>query len=213
MKTTNGLQFKYASERGNAIEGYASRFGERDLHGDVIDAGAYTKTLNDLGTSGHRLPMLWAHEMGDLIGSWSELRQDDAGLYVVGTINQDVERGREALSLVKGGDLSGMSIGYRVPDEGAKWIEGARHLTAIDLMEVSLVAIPAAPRARVILKELAGLEDFAEVLRSAGVSRREAEFVARKSWPAIVAGDHSEIDIEQVLARLGAYAADRRSWR
>lgn len=207
MKMTTGLQFKFAG--GNSIEGYAARFGEKDLGGQTIEAGAFQESIAEIKASGHRLPMLWAHGPEDVVGSWHDLREHDAGLYAVGGINADVGRGREALSLVKGGDLSGLSIGYMVPPGGR---EGSS-LIEIKLLEISLVAIPMAPKARVTLKDFSGLEDYAAFLRSAGVSRREAEFMARKSWPVITAGDPPEIDFTKVLARLDAHAADRKSWR
>lgn len=209
MKTTHGLQFKFAGGGGNVIEGYAARFGEKDLGGDIIEAGAFTKSIAEIRASGHRLPMLWAHGQEDVVGSWHELREDDAGLYALGGVNADVGRGREAVSLVKGGDLSGLSIGYLVPPGGR---DGAS-LIEIKLLEISLVAVPLAPKARVALKDFSGLEDYAAFLRSVGVSRREAEFIARKSWPAITAADPPEIDFDKVLARLDAHAAARKSWR
>jgi hypothetical protein len=187
MKMTPGLQFKFAGGAGNAVEGYAARFGERDLGGDTIEAGAFSKTILEIQASGHRIPMLLAHAQEDVIGSWLELREDAAGLYAVGGINAEVQRGREALSLVKGGDLSGLSIGYQVPAGG----RDGGSLTEIKLLEISIVAVPMAPKARIALKDFDGLEDYAAFLRSAGVSRREAEFVARKSWPAIQAADQA----------------------
>lgn len=212
MKTTPGLQFKFANGD-NVIEGYAARFGEKDLGGDVIEPGAFTKTISAIRASGHWLPMLWAHEQADVVGSWRDLQEDEYGLRAVGQINNAVVRGREALSLVKGGDLSGLSIGYSVPSGGRSARDGSAHLTEINLLEISLVAVPMAPKARITLKDFDGLEDYAAFLRSAGVSRREAEFVARKSWPAITAGDTPEIDFDKVLMRLDAHAADRKSWR
>jgi hypothetical protein len=188
MKMTPGLQFKFANG-GNVIEGYAARFGEKDLGGDIIEPGAFSTSIADINSSGHRLPMLWAHAQEDVVGSWQDLREDDAGLFAVGTVNADVGRGREALALVKGADLSGLSIGYLVPAGGRDGL----HLTQIKLLEISLVAVPMAPKARIALKDFEGIEGFASFLRSAGVSRREAEFVARKSWPAINAGDQPDI--------------------
>jgi HK97 family phage prohead protease len=201
VKTTHGLQFKFA-DGGNAIEGYAARFGEKDLASDIIAPGAFAKSLAELQAAGHRLPMLWAHDQSETVGSWAELREDEAGLYAVGAINPDVERGREALSLIKGGDLSGLSIGYQVARGGRTDKEGVSYLTEIKLLEISIVAVPAASKARIVLKDFTALEDFAAFLRSTGVSRREAEFVARKSWPAITAGPESEPSYRPVITRL-----------
>jgi len=176
--------FKFAGN-GSQIEGYASVFGERDLVGDVVAAGAYGKSLGALKSAGRPLPMLWAHSQEDVIGSWSEMNEDAVGLYVRGAINTDVEKGREALALVRKGDLSGLSIGYVVPEGGATRVGGTVYLTEIKLLEVSVVAVPAAENARIVLKDFSDLGKFADFLQGVGVSRREAEFVARKAWPGL----------------------------
>src|SRR2546421_663416 len=103
--------------------------------------------------------------------------------------------------------------GYAAPAGGRTVRDGAANLSEIRLMEISLVAVPMAPKARITLKDFDGLDDYTAFLRSAGISRREAEFVARKSWPAITAGETPEIDFDAVARRLDAYAAERKSWR
>lgn len=187
--------FKFAGN-GSEIEGYASVFGERDLVDDVVAAGAYRKSLDALKAAGRPLPMLWAHSQEDVIGSWSEMREDSIGLFVRGAINTDVEKGREALALVRKGDLSGLSIGYLVPEGGATRVGKTTYLTEIKLLEVSIVAVPANESARIVLKDFADLGKFADFLQSVGVSRREAEFVARKAWPSIAQTETIEPDYQ-----------------
>ena len=174
------------------IEGWAARFNELDAVNDRIAPGAFAKSLAVIASSGHRLPMLMSHRQEEPIGSWHDFLETAEGLYARGKINTAVARGGEALALVKSGDLSGLSIGYAVPD-GARTRnrDGSFTLHEINLLEVSLVAIPAASRARVTLKDFGDLSGFADFLRTAGVGRREAEFIARKAWPAI-AGDEPE---------------------
>lgn len=204
MKTTPGLRFKkFVAVEDGIVEGYAARFNERDLAGDVITAGAFTRSIRDIERSGHRLPLLLGHESSEVLGSWSELREDSSGLWAVGTINTDVERGREVLSLVKRGDLSGLSIGFAIPDGGRTIRNGVPHLTEITLLEISLVAIPAAPLARVSLKDLSDLSEFSELLRYAGAPRREAELIARKSFPALQSNDDAE-HLDHVAAGIEA---------
>ena len=59
----------------------------------------------------------------------------------------DTEEGRRAAPLLRSGRLSGLSFGYRVRE--AKQEDGARELFDLDLVEVSLVARPMQPKARV----------------------------------------------------------------
>jgi HK97 family phage prohead protease len=201
MRTTVPVKFKFVSDGAATIAGYASIFGERDLAGDVVDANAFATSLKEISAAGHRLPMLWAHQQTDTIGSWSVLREDSVGLYAEGSINTAVEKGREALALVKAGDLSGLSIGYQVAGTGREVKDGIPHLTKVKLLEISLVAVPAAPKARITLKDFGDLAAYAEFLQSGGLPRREAEYVARKSWPAITATEEDFTPLLRTIDR------------
>lgn len=219
MTTTNlkylpAASFKFVGS-GNEVEGYASIFGERDLGGDIVTAGAFTKSIAKIKQAGRRLPMLWSHRQEDVVGSWTDVQQDSVGLHVRGLINQEVDRGREALALVKGGDLSGLSIGYLVPFGARTVTAGNAYLTQVKLLEISLVAVPMGENARIILKDMGGVGAFSEFLQSVGVSRREAEWVARKSWPAISKTDPVEDDdpgIKNLLAEVKAARIDINKW-
>lgn len=117
--------------------GYLSVFGNEDSYGDVVDKGAFTKTLSEQGAT---FPMLWQHDSAEPIGVMSGV-QDDRGLFVKGALNMDVARAREAYALLKQGAIRGLSIGY----VAVKWaMEGAtRHLQEIKLYEGSVVTFPA----------------------------------------------------------------------
>jgi uncharacterized protein len=133
------------------ITGYASLFGAADQGGDVVEKGAYAASLRRLTANGGRVKMLWQHDPAEPIGVWEEVREDARGLWVKGRILTDVARGREAAALIAAGAIDGLSIGYRTikarKDDGGK-----RHLTELDLWEVSLVTFPMLPTARVAAK-------------------------------------------------------------
>jgi hypothetical protein len=200
MRTTPGIQFKFAG--GDAsVSGYASVFNESDLSGDVVSPGAFSQTIKEIEASGHALPMLVGHDQNSVVGSWRELSEDAVGLFVSGRINSDVSRAREILSLVRNKDLSGLSIGFQTPPDGRVIKSGVPHLEKVRLLEISLVAVPAAPRARVSLKDFSSLGDYSDFLQSGGLPRREAEYVARKSWPAINAEQEDYTALIQALAQ------------
>lgn len=133
---------------GVEIEGYASLFGKTDQGGDVVETGAYGKSLADLAAKGRRVKMLWQHDPAQPIGIWQEVREDDKGLYVKGTILADVDKGREAIALIEAGAIDGLSIGYRTV-KAHKDGKGQRLLSELELWEVSLVTFPMLPEARV----------------------------------------------------------------
>ena len=154
---------------GTVIEGYASLFGKTDSGGDVVEAGAYARSLARIAQAGRRVKMLWQHDPGEPIGVWDEVREDATGLYVRGRVLTEVARGREAAALIGAGAIDGLSIGYRTVKARA---EGrGRRLTDLDLWEVSLVTFPMLAEARVGAKgEAAGdalLRDMAAAVEDA----------------------------------------------
>jgi len=64
------------------VSGYASLFGQIDLGKDVIEPGAFKRSLNTRGAQGVR--MLFQHDPAEPIGSWATIREDARGLYVEG---------------------------------------------------------------------------------------------------------------------------------
>ena len=150
-----GLETKFckfdaeqALENGVEISGYASVFGACDQGGDVVQSGAYGRSLEALHKAGRRIKMLWQHDPSRPIGVWDEVREDEKGLFVKGRILADVQAGAEALALLKAGAIEGLSIGYRTI-RAEKSQNGRRLLHELDLWEVSLVTFPMLPEARV----------------------------------------------------------------
>lgn len=122
------------------ITGIAWPFGSADRVGDVIVKGAFTGPAT--------LPMLFAHDQGQVVGVWDEIAETDAGLTVKGRLLiEDVERAREVRAMVKAGAVSGLSIGFVTKD--AKREGKGRRITALELHEISIVAVPAHPGAQI----------------------------------------------------------------
>ncbi|WP_188237886.1 HK97 family phage prohead protease [Sphingopyxis sp. LK2115] len=118
--------------------GYAAVFDRVDRGGDVVRAGAFAASLRE----GRAVPLLWQHRPGAVVGVVEALAEDRRGLRVVARLTHPT-----AAALVARGALTGLSFGYRVrAARGAR----PRELLALDLAEVSLVAVPMQPLARVI---------------------------------------------------------------
>lgn len=191
------LDIQDMDEDTGEIVGYGSTFGgEPDSYGDVIVAGAYAKSLSAHKAKGTMPKMFWQHDANEVIGRWTEAKEDDKGLLLKGKLNMDVQRGREAYSLLKAGDIDGLSIGYRVKDYEADEKSGVWFLKELDLFEVSVVSIGAnenatissvkAARASVELIERLGAGDqlsereFETLLKGAlGFSNSQAERAVR----------------------------------
>lgn len=162
--------------QGHEITGYASLFGSCDQGGDIVEPGAYGASLKRLEASGRRVRMLWQHDPAEPIGIWDEVREDARGLFVRGRLLRDVARAREAVALIAAGAIDGLSIGYRTL-RATKDGQGRRHLSEVELWEVSLVTFPMLPEARISAqakadeaKAVADLHDLARALDAARAS-------------------------------------------
>lgn len=130
------------------IAGYASLFGLKDLAGDVVQRGAFAKSL--IALPAQTIRMLYQHDPQKPIGEWISVKEDEIGLWVEGIISNSDAISRLAVHLVQRGDLDGLSIGFRTL-EFRPLDSGGRILKTIDLREISLVAYPMLPRARLRL--------------------------------------------------------------
>lgn len=122
--------------------GYAALFDRPDKGGDVIRRGAFAGSLGE----GKAVPLLWQHQAGAVIGRIEHLSEDSRGLRVIAELGDGAEA-RRAAGLLSGGKIDGLSFGYRV--RSAAGSGPYRELREVELVEVSLVADPMQPKARV----------------------------------------------------------------
>lgn len=132
--------FKFAIESADdesgEFSGYAAVFGNEDDGHDIIQKGAFTKTIVD---DFDRIKILSQHESYDLpIGKPLELREDEKGLYIKGKIS-NTQKGRDILTLMRDGVLNELSIGYDAVGVEFDGKTGVRYLKEIKLWEVSIV--------------------------------------------------------------------------
>lgn len=138
-KLSFSLELKSLDEQGR-FAGYASVFDVVDNQRDLMLRGAFSKTIE--GRSGN-IKMLWQHQQSEPIGVFDRLFEDAHGLYVEGRLLLDVQRAREAYSLLKSGAVSGLSIGYSPVRYRIAPETGVRLLAQVELWEISLVTFPA----------------------------------------------------------------------
>lgn len=193
------VDVKFAADGARTFSGYGAVFGNVDSYGDVIQKGAFARTLREHAAEGRMPAMLAQHGGGAFggsaedmmpIGVWTSMMEDDHGLVVEGRLS-DTPRGNEAYTLLKDKALRGLSIGYvaRKFVMRTKPEEPRRTLTDVELLEVSLVTFPANPKARVdAVKGDQGKtitpRDCERGLRDAGVPRELAKAIVAKGWRA-----------------------------
>jgi HK97 family phage major capsid protein len=141
------LELKLASGGEDAtFTGLASTFGGIDRHGDTIAPGAYARTLAEHKAAGTMPALLWSHDPSEPIGVIDALEESPAGLTIKGRL-ADTVRGRDARTLAKMGAIGGLSIGFRTR-KASTGPNATCVLEDIELIEISMVASPADPRAR-----------------------------------------------------------------
>jgi HK97 family phage prohead protease len=193
-------ELKATDDKGT-FEGYGSVFGNIDAYKEIVEPGAFRESLETLG-----LPsMLWQHNPDQPIGVYTEVREDETGLFVKGQINLDVQSGKEGYSLLKQGALRGLSIGFRTRKREYDEDQNVVRLKQVDLYEVSLVTFPANRLATVDkVKSLPDNErDFEKFLRDAGYSRSDAKRITACGFKG--SDDLRDADAEELISVLDKF--------
>jgi hypothetical protein len=168
-----GFEFEVKeSEGAMTIEGYGSTFRNTDRGGDIVQRGAFVKSLVK------RMPkMLWQHDTRKVCGVWTEANEDSKGLYVKGSF-VNTTLGRDSYELAKAGAIDTMSIGYSTND--CEYDQKVRLIKEAELYEVSLVTFPMNEQAKIIaVKSLPQtVREFEGFLRDAGFNREDATAIA-----------------------------------
>ncbi len=171
------LQIKDVTEAGQ-FEGYAAAFNNEDLGGDIIEPGAFRKTASE----NSKVPILWGHNSREVIGVNQLMLEDMKGLKVTGQLALDVQRGKEAHSLMKMGAVKGLSIGYDpiVVDYSRMEKDNIRILKEVKLWEYSVTPFPMNPEATVtVVKSMEELEGLLhELMAYKGTEKLSAEKTA-----------------------------------
>ena len=174
------IEIKAVNEDG-LFSGYASVFEEIDSYRDIVKRGAFEKTLAESESKGRAVPILWQHDAAKPIGVYTELKEDEHGLYVEGQLNMDVQQAREALSLLRQKALSGITIGYN----------SVRYNTDVKTILAD--------------GQLPSLPEFEDFLCEAGFSRSQAKAIAGNGLTKLIrreVGSDEDDAIQRALAIL-----------
>lgn len=139
------FELKSLSEDG-VFTGVASPYGVRDLKNDIVDAGAFTKTIAERGD---KVRLLDGHEVR--IGI-TTVADSPLALLAQGKINLEKQAGRDAYSDLKFYRDNGLPMGLSIGFETIKaevGSDGVRHLREVRLWEISITEFPANEKAQV----------------------------------------------------------------
>jgi HK97 family phage prohead protease len=144
------FQVKAVDDSARTFSGLASTW-QLDQGGDVVEKGAFARTLDNWKNSNSRIiPLIDQHNYGSVLkvlGKMIDAKETELGLECTFEVKAG-DVGDEVLNALRGGYVNGLSIGYEavqwsmVKPEGAPEWEAVRHLTEVKLYEVSLVIWP-----------------------------------------------------------------------
>lgn len=154
------LEIKEISAEGY-FEGMLSPYGNVDEGNDVVEAGAYTKTLQEQGNT---RPLLWQHDPATPIGLLT-LEDRPNGLWCKGQLLIDDPHAQRAYRYIKARIVKGLSIGFESVKDAIE--NGVRKLKELKLYEGSIVTFPMNTLALISAVKglgLGGTNDFTEEL-------------------------------------------------
>jgi HK97 family phage prohead protease len=197
-------EVKFGAEGMLEFSGYASVFDGIDSYGDTIVKGAYTETLKDRERP---VQLRWNH-YGPVIGKFTEIREDDKGLFVTGELTKGHSTAEDAAALLRHGAISGLSIGYiaKEADEDGP----IRKLKRIELFEISVVEEPADNSAHITgiksaFDECKSLKDIElTIRRNCGLSQSVSTAIVSAVKNAVNQSD-SERDHNALLETLNNF--------
>ena len=143
MLRFKGNYFDDMDDEKGIVKGYASMFNNKDSDGDIINRGAYTKTLQE---NAERIAFLYQHNMNQPIGKPLTMKEDEKGLFVEAKISNS-SLGQDVKTMVSEGILKEFSVGFIPIKEDTQ--KDVNYIKEIKLFEFSLVTLAANPLAKV----------------------------------------------------------------
>lgn len=198
-------EVKNADSKTGRVEGYASVFGVVDQGGDVIEKGAFAKSIAEYEKRGTMPLMLSQHKSTSPTGEWDVMYEDEYGLFMGGNLwvndspsRFSIEQSRQDFNLLASKTGSGFSIGYQIPDGGSKFSDNIRHLTEIKLVETSAVSFPMNELALPTLVKgtdynvIPTERQLEKVLKDIGLSKAQSRALIAKGYDALRGWDAHE---------------------
>jgi HK97 family phage prohead protease len=146
---------------GGFIEGYASVFGNTDQGRDIVERGAFRKTLKERMPKGEVL-LFDSHRIYDgtsaVIGKVVEAKEDDHGLWFKAQFSA-VQLAQDIRTKVQEGILDALSFGFDVVKYSIDENEKVRRLQELKLFEISVVPWGMNPKALIATVKGLNTED------------------------------------------------------
>ena len=187
---TKAIIDKTPNDKGEMV--FTASTANVDRESDIIKADGWQ--LDNFKDGG---PLLWGHDQTKLpIGRVLWVKVDNGKLVGKAKFNGQTQLSTDVEKLVRSGDLKGLSVGFRPMDMKMN-NEGGRTFTKQELLEISVVNVPANPDA--IIHTIKSLEIKSEpVIRALTEKESVNECVDRKV--PIILEENPDMDNDQAVA-------------
>jgi len=148
----NDFTIKDIDSKNRKVALYLSKFDVVDSDNDVIQRGAFTKSIQERGVnsdSNRKIAFLRYHDWNMPIGKFTELQEDESGLYAVGQLSRS-DDGKNALIDYDEGIIREHSIGFKYIKDKIRFVEddtmekgGFYQVSEVQLFEGSAVTFGA----------------------------------------------------------------------
>jgi len=149
---SSDMELKDLDSSKRQVAMYLSKFDTIDSDNDLITRGAFTKSIQERGVnseSNRKIAFLRFHDWNMPIGKFTELKEDENGLYAVAQLSKSTD-GNNALIDYEEGIIREHSIGFKYMKDKIRFIEddtkengGFYQVSEVQLFEGSAVTFGA----------------------------------------------------------------------
>lgn len=125
VKNSTNNSIKDIEQEKRSVAIYLAKFGNIDSDGDMIQKGAFKKSLKERGinsATNRQIAFLRYHDWEQQIGKFTTLEEDDFGLFAVAQLGTST-KGEDAWRDYNDGIIREHSIGFQYVSDKIKYIE------------------------------------------------------------------------------------------
>ena len=156
-----GLELKDLDDSKGIVSFYFSSFGNKDSDGDILQKGAFTKSIKE---NLSRIKHFKNHDPKLAVGKILELGEDEKGAFAVSQMSKST-LGKDTLIEYKEGIISEHSHGFQTINESFSKDRDANIITEVKLWEVSSLTHWGA-NSQTPVTGIKSLEDVGKIFKS-----------------------------------------------
>ena len=121
----SGFEIKDMNSDRREVAVYLAKFGNVDSDNDVIQKGAFKKSIQERGpgsSSNRKIAFLRHHDWEHQIGTFTKLQEDDNGLFAVGKLGTST-KGEDAWRDYQDGIIMEHSVGFQRVSDKTKFVK------------------------------------------------------------------------------------------